>query len=92
MYASASRRSGGNTGGRSALAGVGEIDVYAEVGEDEIAVFVRDRGKGFDRVEVPGDRKGIAESIETRLERAGGKATVTSTPGEGTEVELRLPR
>jgi signal transduction histidine kinase len=41
---------------------------------------------------VPEDRKGIAESIEARLERAGGKATVTSTPGEGTEVELRLPR
>jgi signal transduction histidine kinase len=26
------------------------------------------------------------------MERAGGSAVVTSTPGEGTEVELRLPR
>jgi signal transduction histidine kinase len=74
------------------FSGSDEIDVYLEVTNDQIAVFVRDRGKGFDRAEVPGDRKGIAESIEARLDRAGGKATVTSTLGEGTEVELRLPR
>ena len=30
------------------FAGVEEIDVYADVGDDEIAVFVRDRGAGFD--------------------------------------------
>jgi signal transduction histidine kinase len=74
------------------FSGSEEIDVYVEVTNDEIAVFVRDRGKGFDRASVPEDRKGIAESIEARLERVGGKATVTSTPGEGTEVEVRVPR
>src|SRR6188472_4741810 len=35
---------------------------------------------------------GFAESIRGRLERAGGSASVVSTPGEGTEVELRIPR
>lgn len=74
------------------FAGVDEIDVYADVSEDEIAVFVRDRGAGFDPATVPSDRQGIRESIEGRLERAGGSATVTSRPGNGTEVELRLPR
>jgi signal transduction histidine kinase len=74
------------------FAGVEEIDVYAEVSEDEIAVFVRDRGVGFDPTTVPDDRQGIRESIKGRLERAGGAATVTSLPGGGTEVELRLPR
>jgi signal transduction histidine kinase len=74
------------------FAGVEEIDVYAEVDEDEIAVFVRDRGIGFDPAAVPDDRKGIRESISGRLERAGGSATVASRPGGGTEVELRLPR
>jgi signal transduction histidine kinase len=74
------------------FAGVEEIDVYAEVTDDEAAVFVRDRGAGFDPEAVPGDRKGIAESIRGRLERAGGSAVVTSSPGGGTEVELRLPR
>jgi signal transduction histidine kinase len=74
------------------FAGVEEIDVYAEVSEDEIAVFVRDRGVGFDLAAVPDDRQGIRESIKGRLERAGGTATLTSRPGGGTEVELRLPR
>src|SRR5947199_1025969 len=74
------------------FAGVEEIDVYAEVSEGEIAVFVRDRGVGFDPAAVPDDRHGIRESIKGRLERAGGSATVTSVPGGGTEVELRLPR
>ena len=74
------------------FAGVAEIDVYAEVTDEGVAVFVRDRGSGFDRAAVPADRRGLVESIEGRLERAGGRATVTSAPGEGTEVELRLPR
>ena len=69
-----------------------EIDVYAEVTDDEIAVFVHDRGAGFDRASVSPDRRGLAESIEGRLERAGGRATITSVLGQGTEVELRLPR
>jgi signal transduction histidine kinase len=74
------------------FAGVDEIDVYVEVDDESIAVFVRDRGAGFDRDAVPAGRRGIAESIEGRLERAGGRATIASTPGEGTEVELRVPR
>jgi len=69
-----------------------EIDVYAEVTDEAVAVFVRDRGAGFDRSVVPADRRGLVDSIEGRLERAGGRATITSAPGEGTEVELRLPR
>jgi len=74
------------------FAGVEEIDVYAEVGEDEVAVFVRDRGVGFDPAAIPDGRQGVRESIKGRLERAGGTAVVTSTPGEGTEVELRVRR
>jgi signal transduction histidine kinase len=74
------------------FAGVEEIDVYAEVTDDEIGVFVRDRGTGFDRAAVPADRKGVVESIEGRMERAGGRATIVTSPGDGTEVELHLPR
>ena len=74
------------------FAGVEEIDVYVEVTDDEVSVFVRDRGAGFDRAAVPADRRGLVESIEGRLERAGGRATDRVEPGEGTEVELHLPR
>ena len=55
-------------------------------------MFVRDRGAGFDRAAVPDDRRGLAESIEGRMERAGGRATIATSPGDGTEVELHLPR
>jgi signal transduction histidine kinase len=74
------------------FAGVEEIDVYAEVSDDAISVFVRDRGAGFDRASVPADRRGLVESIEGRMERAGGRATIVTSPGNGTEVELHLPR
>src|SRR5512132_3964991 len=74
------------------FAGVDEVDVYAEVEDDAVSVFVRDRGAGFDRSAVPADRRGLVESIEGRLERAGGTATIVTTPGGGTDVELRLPR
>ena len=74
------------------FAGVEEIDVYVEATDDAVEVFVRDRGAGFDRADVPADRKGLVESIEGRMERAGGRATVVSGPGSGTEVELHLPR
>src|SRR5215208_5840260 len=73
------------------FAGVEEIDVYVEAGDEAVSVFVRDRGAGFDRAAVPEDRRGIAESIEGRLERVGGTATIVTSPGAGTEVEVRLP-
>jgi signal transduction histidine kinase len=67
------------------------VSVYVEVEPHGIQAFVRDEGKGFVPAEVPADRRGIAESILGRMERHGGRATVTSEPGEGTEVELWLP-
>jgi signal transduction histidine kinase len=66
--------------------------VYLEVEPDRATIFVRDRGRGFDPAAVASDRSGISGSIVGRLTRAGGTASVRSTPGEGTEVELMLPR
>jgi signal transduction histidine kinase len=74
------------------FSGAEEVYVYAETGPDEVAVFVRDAGIGFDRASVAADRRGIEESIEGRMRRAGGAASVVSAPGAGAEVELRLPR
>ena len=69
-------------------AGVEEISVFVE----PAAVYVRDRGRGFDLQGVAADRQGIAESIRGRMERVGGTARIVTTPGEGTEVELALAR
>ncbi|MGH3588410.1 MAG: sensor histidine kinase, partial [Pseudonocardia sp.] len=70
---------------------VGEVSVYVEVEPDEVHVFVRDRGVGFDPDAVPGDRHGLADSVHGRMNRHGGAVRLRSTPGEGTEVHLSMP-
>ena len=72
--------------------GANVISVFAEVSPDKTEVVVRDRGKGFDPSAVPGDRKGLAESIHGRIARHGGSVTVQSAPGEGAKVSLTMPR
>lgn len=74
------------------FAGSEKVDLYAEVGERRVELFVRDRGVGFDPAAVPADRRGVRESIVGRMERHGGRATIHSAPGAGTEVELTVER
>ncbi len=74
--------------------GATTVSVYVEVAEAEVRVFVRDWGRGFDLSAVADDRHGLRESITGRMARHGGQAVVrTSTDaGEGTEIQLRMPR
>ena len=72
--------------------GATEVSVYVEVEEEAVSAFVRDLGTGFDPGAVAADRRGIADSIVGRLGRHGGTASITSRPGGGTEVAMRLPR
>ncbi len=74
------------------FAGQAPVSVYAELSEERIAVFVRDRGSGFDPAAVPPARRGVRESIIGRMRRAGGGATVRALPGGGTEVEIAIER
>jgi len=71
--------------------GVAEVSVFLDADAKHVALYVRDRGSGFDPEAVAGDRRGITESIRGRMERVGGTARIVSSPGEGTEVELMLP-
>lgn len=63
---------------------------------DAVRVTVRDDGVGFppQRLAEAADagRLGVAQSIRGRIRDLGGTATVLSRPGEGTEVEFRVPR
>jgi signal transduction histidine kinase len=74
------------------FAGGAPVALFAEVGDERAEVFVRDRGPGFDPAAVPEDRRGVRESIVGRMERHGGRATIHSSPGAGTEIELVLER
>jgi signal transduction histidine kinase/phage shock protein PspC (stress-responsive transcriptional regulator) len=70
--------------------GAPAVDVFAEVEGRQVDVFVRDRGSGFDPDRVPADRLGLKGSVIGRMARHGGRATVRSAPGEGTEVHLSM--
>ena len=70
---------------------VSRVAVFADVDGGEVLVRVRDRGCGFDGGVSAPDRHGIRNSIIGRMDRHGGRATVESAIGEGTEVELRMP-
>ena len=53
-----------------------------------LRVTVRDAGAGFDPAAVDQTRLGLRRSIVERLADVGGRASVRSSPGEGTVVGL----
>lgn len=71
--------------------GAQRIDVFAERFDDRIEMFVRDTGSGFEPLDVDTDRRGVRESIEGRMRRAGGTAEVRTAVGWGTEIVLAMP-
>lgn len=70
--------------------------VLVEDEPDLIRVTIRDDGPGIPDGRLAeaaaAGRLGISHSISGRLRDLAGSATISSVPGEGTEVELRLPR
>ena len=67
--------------------------------EDEpglVTVTIRDDGPGIPDGRLAeaaaAGRLGVSHSIRGRLRDLGGSASIRSAPGEGTEVELHLPR
>jgi signal transduction histidine kinase len=70
--------------------------VLVEDEGDVVRVSVRDDGRGFDpgrlAAAAVSGRLGVSQSIIGRLRDAGGTAVVTSRPGQGTEVDLRVPQ
>ena len=69
--------------------GAGHVDLYSEIVEAGVRVFVRDRGCGFDPGTVTRGH-GLGHSIEQRIRAVGGDVVVTSRPGQGTEIEISV--
>jgi signal transduction histidine kinase len=76
----------------AAWSGAATVSLFVEVEPTRVSVFVRDRGRGFDPGAVGEDHRGISDSIRARMTRHGGTADIRSVPGQGTEVELVMPR
>lgn len=70
--------------------------ILVEDEPDEVIVTVRDDGPGIPEgrlAQAEGEgRLGVALSIRGRLRDLGGSAEVISVPGQGTEVELKVPK
>ena len=56
-----------------------------------VSVQVRDDGAGFNALNISPTAHGLA-GMHHRVEAAGGRLSVTSTPGEGTLVSATLPQ
>ncbi|MFG3493694.1 MacS family sensor histidine kinase [Streptomyces sp. NPDC047928] len=70
--------------------------ILVEDWPDEVIVTVRDDGPGIPEgrlAQAEGEgRLGVTQSIRGRLRDLGGTAELVSVPGQGTEVELKVPR
>lgn len=67
------------------------ISVYCEANANNVDLFVRDHGQGFDVNAIPEERLGIRESIIGRIKRRGGTVEIVSRPNWGTEVRMHMP-
>lgn len=66
------------------------IRVTSTVDDEDIVVRITDDGRGFDVAAVPWGHLGLRVMRERAAVMRGGLA-VTSAPGQGTAVELRVP-
>ena len=75
-------------------AGATRVALFAEEDAGVVVLTVRDDGRGFrydERQLLAQGKIGLAKSVKGRVEQFGGSMVVTSRPGAGTEIELRVP-
>ena len=74
--------------------GGGPVSTYAEVADELVTLYVRDRGPGFDVDDIADDRRGVRDSVVRRMERYGGEAVISRIEEDGQtlgmSVELRM--
>jgi len=81
-------RHGGGASGRTPDV---RVEVSLAHGGRRVEVAVRDDGVGFDPARPAPGRYGLAVSVLRRTAVVGGQAEVTSAPGRGTVVRVRVP-
>jgi PAS domain S-box-containing protein len=69
--------------------GAAQVEVSLFTEGDEVRLRIKDRGRGFDPVQLS-DGLGLV-SMRERLRLVGGKIKISSAPGLGTEIEAAAP-
>jgi signal transduction histidine kinase len=74
-------------------AGAQRVLVSVERHDEAARVAIHDDGRGFDPSAVAGGSNGGfgIETMRERAEAVGGKFTISSRPGQGTQVDVELP-
>ena len=66
-----------------------EVSIQIDAKQGELFMKIKDNGKGFDTT-IPTHRNGL-KNIHKRMEKWGGKCSVTSTANKGSIIEITLP-
>ena len=66
-----------------------QVTLHLSYADNQVTLTIQDNGIGFDMAQKP---KGIGlRSIRERAESIGGQILISSTPGQGTRIEVRIP-
>jgi PAS domain S-box-containing protein len=68
-----------------------EVIVTLDRDENDLALEIRDNGKGISQTEISGRRSLGLLGMRERVQRLGGDLTISGAPGEGTIVTARIP-
>ena len=66
------------------------MDIVLRQDQGELRLMMRDDGVGFDMEEKKQTSYGLL-TMEERVHEMGGAMTLRSAPGEGTEIDIRVP-
>jgi signal transduction histidine kinase/ligand-binding sensor domain-containing protein len=68
------------------------ITIEVRFKPQQLSLTVTDDGRGFQVNDPQAEGHFGITGMRERMERTGGKMTITSTPGSGTQVDLSIPR
>ena len=66
-----------------------EVDLGLSLESDNLVLWIRDDGKGFNP-ELPAEGRGLT-SLRYRAAEMCGRVWINAAPGKGTEIRLRVP-
>src|SRR6185437_719462 len=67
------------------------IDVEIDADSQQVWLDIRDDGQGFAPDPVPAESGFGMTSMQERARQLNGRLTITSQPGQGTQIRITIP-